>query len=1160
MKIKNFLRIALIAWPVFLVSSGHIVHAEYFIEKHEIQPGQSFSFPEHNRSEKGSGVHAYQFDATFDVGKYSQGFNFTKCEKRVDSPWFDTYDQARIYLEQNPSTACQEWKLYHQVIWTEKQNCTNKEVPMLDADGKEMLDGSGAVMKDTICEPQPDKEIRQYQAAYRWLGKSPAPNFWQDGQLTLINSSLTSVPYSLYSWCGYQNPTAGQSLTRTRTYTYIYKWDEDNPKCVPAFTSNIGDTLSTDQFLTDQQVKDAINTAAQNGNSSIIYADNKEGWNGLWTNRDLQFRRRCEDDHSGCQGDSAKIGVIEAELLHNRQSKIDMKSAPTSYKDNVNNTNADNPVCEVSLQEIKSVKRTCQKGTTAGTGISYTNCSYKVNMKYDNTKWKYPLIDKIKPTVAVRIWNDTIDNKAANSVNPANGNWSFYAGEIDLALDFKDSTTNHTENGVSGLRFINFDIIDLNNNTPVRWLNISSVEWYDYDRTNGWYAYDDAGDSWQNNPHSKFNLLVPWRYKVVASAIDYAGNRSNTFEKEFSVVENYALDANGKNYSVTTRSFIDECIAKKSYIKIDKTDCEPNDSTGGYIVIDENNFTKELYADATSSRDLHLTFYDKYFNPLNTRFIKNISQYEDKPKIFLDQIANKGDAINNFFSKLPTWLEQNYNGDTEKKWITTGVWKAWLHTISWAPGKFNPNYKWELCFWDNFGINNCAEPTNIQKYTILTEKNEDQFFHILTGALSVGTSEDERINLGVDNTIGIKYFGTKNEDKVLDNAASKKFTVHNFFETLQPNYKNKQRIKITSTGEYVKDVFRYFDSDRILNNSGSVTIEQTEFIKDFIDSTAALGVISNPYLNITLTGINGETKEAKYYIANVKDDYSKSSLGYEQWNLNQIFIEWHKQTVGKEQYITNQINLLNTKYSPAEITNLVYKNAAYLTRNRNGDPSIIDNVLYIKNQNPSPKDQTKNQIKFSEIIRKNEKDKWNTLILEDYELIIDQNIENNKKNIAIAVLKNRKSNSKQSTNILINPKVTYIKSNIFVDGSIVSVNDSNKYFTKSDTKRTLQLQKQIVFYGKIFSQNTVGGAVLGKDESSYILPTLMNPNTTKDLDEAVKYDMSFLRMNNKNSDWAKKVDKDDKSIEKNKWHFEPVVILDNLELIKNPLPIFNFKE
>jgi len=150
------------------------------------------------------------------------------------------------------------------------------------------------------------------------------------------------------------------------------------------------------------------------------------------------------------------------------------------------------------------------------------------------------------------------------------------------------------------------------------------------------------------------------------------------------------------------------------------------------------------------------------------------------------------------------------------------------------------------------------------------------------------------------------------------------------------------------------------------------------------------------------------------------------------------------------------------------------------------------------------------------------------------------------KKLAIVLINTNKTNYVKG-NLFITPEVHYIAANIFTDGSIRSVDSEGNRFVKSDTERNRALQDQLVFYGNLFSKNTVGGAVKGAD-NKYILPSTFTPNTTESLDDAVQYDLSFLRMNAKNPD------------PRNRGRSEAVVILLNMDFFQDPLAVFSSRE
>jgi hypothetical protein len=155
----------------------------------------------------------------------------------------------------------------------------------------------------------------------------------------------------------------------------------------------------------------------------------------------------------------------------------------------------------------------------------------------------------------------------------------------------------------------------------------------------------------------------------------------------------------------------------------------------------------------------------------------------------------------------------------------------------------------------------------------------------------------------------------------------------------------------------------------------------------------------------------------------------------------------------------------------------------------------------------------------------------------------DLNLE--KKDFGIILLRSDVSNTNIG-NIYIKPNVSIIDATIYADGSIESVDESGKSFIESNTARGDILDRQLIFVGGLYTKNTVGGATLGNSSSLYILP---GGKTTNSIHEAVRYDLSFLRMNNTGWD----------TVPQKNWnisHDESVVVLKNTNLIRNPLPLF----
>lgn len=169
--------------------------------------------------------------------------------------------------------------------------------------------------------------------------------------------------------------------------------------------------------------------------------------------------------------------------------------------------------------------------------------------------------------------------------------------------------------------------------------------------------------------------------------------------------------------------------------------------------------------------------------------------------------------------------------------------------------------------------------------------------------------------------------------------------------------------------------------------------EQVSFEDQFSQSGGDLSIRTDPIATLTINGLAG-MKTSRYYISPVADYYG-SGLTYSEGRLNRIYIEGYKRSQGKEKYVTDKENIVNT-VATKEYRNLVYKNVALLTRNRTVDTSfatarIINGVMWVRGD----------VILDDAALNRD----WNTLIVEDGNIIVSANILNGtKKRIALVAL------------------------------------------------------------------------------------------------------------------------------------------------------------
>lgn len=340
----------------------------------------------------------------------------------------------------------------------------------------------------------------------------------------------------------------------------------------------------------------------------------------------------------------------------------------------------------------------------------------------------------------------------------------------------------------------------------------------------------------------------------------------------------------------------------------------------------------------------------------------------------------------------------------------------------------------------------------------------------------------------------------------------------NFIDSLKGtpyNTWNPTNTSYSWTSESVSEGFISINNTNKLAATGTVL-----FIPEIlVRFTWIAGIESRPAIRYEFDG-----KNIAYYVSDRLD--STDPLTLNGWEINSIYIWGYEQSQGKWEFVSNKWKM--GKNTWATIRNTITKNAALLTRNRSVNDSIMPNgVKYVSGD----------QILWGEV-------DWNTLIISDGNLTINENFNTKNRNIGIILLNNK---DLSKSNVYIKPNVAFISSMIYADWSIQSVDWKGNIFPTSNKARSTTLWKQIVFYGGLYTRNTIGWAILGWSNEKYLLPGWV---TTEDIQEAIRYDLSFLRMKGIGYDdinWTKKY---------NGWHKDSVVVFINEVSQENPPPGF----
>lgn len=231
---------------------------------------------------------------------------------------------------------------------------------------------------------------------------------------------------------------------------------------------------------------------------------------------------------------------------------------------------------------------------------------------------------------------------------------------------------------------------------------------------------------------------------------------------------------------------------------------------------------------------------------------------------------------------------------------------------------------------------------------------------------------------------------------------------------------------------------------------------------------------------------NLEWKEIKYYLGKTEYIWDDSiGLTWVAW-ISWIKVVGTSQTSGKSATTNNIVNFSDLSKSTLRAT--VKKNASIITKWLTSWKLSNWVIYYNWDKKISDIDLT-----------------WvETLVIKNWNLIINQNINKEKFGIIIT----RDDNSKTNLgNIYITPSVSYIKASIYADWWLISSNSSWVPYTSDTDERTNSLDKQLVIKGSTLTRNTIGWAVKW-DSGKYILPGW---EQTSDFNKAMMYDLNYLR-------------------------------------------------
>lgn len=1002
---------------------------------------------------------------------------------------------------------------------------------------------------------------------------------------TIINGNTLYTPtwpwYTKNAACHPSNPTSPDTALKVyQLKSETYMWDAVPPTCERWGYFNL---VNRTDYIPDEDLTGILLDMKNNSKDmTLSFIDNNNVYTGSWTNRDIRWKGICSDPDSGCPMPNDPFFSQPLNHLQKRFPKVlkDMVDNSTNAQCdstalnpiaikrscyyNLKSGHIDlfmtmNPFISITestklleiqnrikmvdatnfVQDVRSLYEIAKLADPMNPHILYelvpNSCNYR--LQFDTNPGIPPLIDKINPTIGVTAkFGDGVaipDVLLEQEGTPVvwapltRFIWSFLAGSGRITINLTDSWGSsftdpgiwNNYNGISGMSelFVNvcqtktfsWAVLNTDCSNPTNSIiyQIALITSTPYNATgalfdpNVWTIDIDLDDI--------SGIQKAGEYQVYIAVQDQAGNL-NTDSAAFNIIPEW-FDPD-RTELIKYNDPISEAFSNTLYTK------RPWVSLPGLA-------TKvSTYANAIDTLAYKINIFDHYGNPIYDWKLYNFELTQTG--IYLDQVNESGpsalfiEPIGGILSNVSQMATTDMNGSLKFK------------ILSYTPGEFLEQFRFIYKNWDRWR----NETWWLHGHTfpsMVTDADKWIFNHILTGAIELHTTN--RIDLGTSNDVRLGFFATS----TVPIPSLSLFKVNNFLESIKSL--DPDNFTITSTGSYnhfFNFSTHYPDPSYFFGAIGAFTPEQKGTI-----FSKKLEIISYPYLILTLSGLT-----TQYYASNTEDIFG-SWLIYSSGSLNRIFIEWLTSMVGKNGYVATKDNL---NFNSADTRNAVYKNVAVLLRNREVSSGwwIINRVKYlvwdVKSTNLTDMDQ------------------WDTLIIKGGNFFIgdeypltdtDFDARNYFFNSGSTWLEDVphkwiiviKDENNIGGNIFIKPDVRFIGAILFADESIESVKYNGTTFSTSNSARTVILNKQLVIYGSVFSKNTVGGAVRANNNGWYVLPW---KNATVLLDDAVRYDLAFLRMDNIGSDTAGSM---------NRGHNEYVVILTDPRNISNNLPGFTKK-
>lgn len=463
------------------------------------------------------------------------------------------------------------------------------------------------------------------------------------------------------------------------------------------------------------------------------------------------------------------------------------------------------------------------------------------------------------------------------------------------------------------------------------------------------------------------------------------------------------------------------------------------------IKLDEWETKDTQFANNSDIYNYILTIKDSYDNPVKNKHIVDI---DFKCPIWLSGCIDlMTDMWDSWFDAI---IEPN------SFWSTDDNWQIRFSIKSLAPWYFSEYVNVKMYKWDD---ENNDDTSIVYTYSVWKNWDENSFNKPLEWNLYVSDWSDPKIWL--DQKYNLELKRIEDNNLVIDSSSIWKLYIsdNTIINNVDWHYWNSFNV--------ISNIFNWNNISTDL--SFSWVVDADYWVLDWIDL-----ITENLKIQYKLWW-----KIIRYYL----DNFWLSS-----WCVSDTLwlkVIWSIQWDWKSDITWQESNF--SDLTKSDLRFQIRKNAFLLTRNRESGIKNLNNVIYIK--------WDKSYSELKPYLNLND-----TVIIKDWNFIIDENID---ENIWIIVLKSNyvtESDYNNMWNIYINNSVTEINAIIYSDWALRSADSNWNSYIDSE------LGDKLLLNGSIFTRNTIWWAI--RWNSSFTLPWWQK---TTHFDLAQIYDLNYIR-------------------------------------------------